>query len=119
MEEEKHILFCARETGMAMSEFAKVAEEAQRQLDEAIKKELMRIFHTMEKERELLMDVIKIFQGPPQRLSNLEELKEIPKREPTPEEIKRRLKYAKNPMEIQQLNRQLAKAYKEQRRKKH
>ena len=31
---------------------------------------------------------------------------------PSPTEIKRRLKYAKNPMEIQQLNRQLTRAYK-------
>ena len=33
----------------------------------------------------------------------------------SPVEIKRKLKYTKNPMEIKQLNRQLAQAYKESR----
>lgn len=117
MEEKKYILICARGTGRGLREFEKIAEEMRRRQDEVMQKELMKICFTREKERELLMDVVKTLQGPPQRLSDLEELKEIPKREPTPEEIKRRLKYAKNPMEIQQLNRQLAKAYKEQRRK--
>lgn len=117
MEEKKYILICARGTGRGLVEFTKIAEEMRRRQDEAMQKELMKICFTREKERELLMDAVKTLQGPPQRLSDLEELKEIPKREPTPEEIKRRLKYAKNPMEIQQLNRQLAKAYKEQRRK--
>ena len=38
----------------------------------------------------------------------MEEVKQIP----PPVEIKKRLKYAKNPMEIQQLNKQLAASYK-------
>lgn len=107
MEEEKYILICARgaEKGPI---FAKVTEEMRRQMDEAF-----------QKERERLMEIMKILEEPSQMLSDLEELKEKPKREPTPEEIKRRLKYAKNPMEIQQLNRQLAMTYKEQRRKKY
>lgn len=50
---------------------------------------------------------------PFQKLAELcEQLEEINELGPPPTEIKRRLKYAKNPMEIKQLNRQLAAAYK-------
>lgn len=121
MEEVKYLI-CARGSGKGLREFAKVAEEMKRRQDEAIRMELMKMFQVCdqvcEKERDILREIREMIEGQPKRLRDLEELKEIPKREPTPEEIKRRLKYARNPMEIQQLNRQLAKAYKEQRKKK-
>lgn len=77
MEEEKYILICARgaEKGPI---FVKVTEEMRRQMDEAF-----------QKERERLMEIMKILEEPSQMLSDLEELKEKPKREPTPEEIKK------------------------------
>lgn len=65
-------------------------------------------------------DEVRAFQNlwdslkePVQKLAELcEQLKEISELGPTPTEIKRHLKYAKNPMEIRQLNQQLAVAYK-------
>lgn len=115
MEEIKYLIF-ARGSGKGLREYAKIAEELNRQRDEAIKKELLKV-HGIEKDH--LMDIINHLREELPKLADIEKLREEPRREPTPEEIKRRLKYAKNPMEIRQLNRQLAKAYKQQRREKH
>lgn len=60
-----------------------------------------------------LVDLWNSLQEPIQKLADLcEEFERMNELGPAPVEIKRRLKYAKNPMEIKQLNRQLVIAYK-------
>ena len=98
-EEAKYLIF-ARGCGKSMRQLAKAAEEAKRREAEEERKKLIEKYAISREERALQRVIVNQV-----------------KKEPTPEEIKRRLKYARNPMEIQQLNRQLAKAYKEQRRK--
>lgn len=98
-EEAKYLIF-ARGSGKSMRQLAKAIEEAKRREAEEERKKLIEKYAISREERALQKIIVNQV-----------------KKEPTPEEIKRRLKYAKNPMEIQQLNRQLAKAYKEQRRK--
>lgn len=118
MEEIKYLIF-ARGSGKNIGQLVKAAEEERQRIAEEERKELIKKYAISEKEREILRGVINQLEEQLPKLRDLEELKEIPRRSQTPEEIKRRLKYAKNPMEIQQLNRQLAKAYKEWGRKKH
>ena len=66
-----------------------------RDLSEAIRK----LAEAMEPAKDAMAELAKQMEG-------MEEMI------PPPVEIKKRLKYAKNPMEIKQLNRQLAASYK-------
>lgn len=73
-----------------------------------------------------ISDEMVIFSGicsalnePTQKLAELSQsLEMVEDLYPTPTEIKKRLKYAKNPMEVKQLNRQLTISYKKYKKKK-
>lgn len=73
-------------------------------------------FGQQNQETRVFMNLLCSFNGPVQKLAEIaelcEQLEKISELSPSPTEIKRRLKYAKNPMEIKQLNQQLAVAYK-------
>lgn len=101
----------------------KAAREQQENAQRALKlSDLEKLMEQVEPARHALEEKMQqLLIAPPllqelatkQYMELLEELQEIEQRGPTPAEIKKQLKHAKNPMQIKQLNRQLAKAYKE------
>ena len=74
---------------------------AGQQLDSDIAEAIRRFAEALEPAKDALAELAK-------QMEEMEEVAQIP----PPVEIKKRLKYAKNPMEIRQLNRQLAASYK-------
>lgn len=74
---------------------------AGQQLGHDIEEALRRFAEALEPARESLEELAR-------QMEEMEELAQLP----PPVEIKKRLKYAKNPMEIRQLNKQLTASYK-------
>lgn len=136
------IVICGRGSGRGMRQLAKMAEmlkvdqeskvfvapleadmkEIQRKMSEQVEqmrdkalREALGIEgdQKMKEFPDFLREVMGMAMPDPEPLKELaEEMERLSHLGPSPTEIKRRLKYAKNPMEIKQLNRQLAKAYK-------
>ena len=75
--------------------------EAGQQLGRDLSEAIRKFAETMEPAKDALAELAK-------QMEEMEEVAQIP----PPVEIKKRLKYAKNPMEIKQLNKQLTASYK-------
>lgn len=106
--------------GQLYSAVNQMAVDIERQQEQALRDALgITEYENIPEELKALQNLWDSLKEPFQKLAELcEQLDEIKELGPPPTEIKKRLKYAKNPMEIKQLNRQLAASYKKYGKKR-